>query len=233
MSGITARRILLLGNGGSEKELAFLGLNPALLVYSDLSSTAVRALFERYDVAPYRQVLRGAAIDALSLPCHDASFDVVYGYAMVHHIADIPSFLREVHRVLKPGGQCVFLDDAFAPVWHYSKRTILRPLMMYSHRTTGISPEDYRFSMSGGFREKDLAAIIRQLGGEPWFERTGFLTYLWTRAVEKLLPAALRRTFAGPRLGSSMAALDRLLAPVLSSNFIRIAWGFHKPAFHA
>lgn len=108
MSGIGNKRVLLIGNGESEKELAFLKLRPEVLVYSDLSSAAVKILFERYDLSSYRKSLRGAAIDALSLPCHDASVDVVYGFAMVHHLPDVPQFLSEVYRVLAPGGQCVF-----------------------------------------------------------------------------------------------------------------------------
>ena len=213
-----------------KKELAFLKLNPggAGLFRPFRHGALVRALFERYGVASYNDILHGASIDALCLPCHDESFDVVYGYAMVHHIPDIRSFLKDVYRVLTPGGWCVFFDDAFAPVWHYAKRTVLRPLMLYSHRTTGISPEDLRFSMSGGFREKMLWDIIAEIGGEPWFERTGFLTYLWTRAAEKLLPARLIPVFKAPVLGRCVAAADRLFAPVFRSNYIRIAWGFRK-----
>ncbi|HEX4164030.1 MAG TPA: class I SAM-dependent methyltransferase [Bryobacteraceae bacterium] len=152
MSGIGNKRVLLIGNGESEKELAFLKFRPAALVYSDLSSAAVKVLFERYDVSAYSGTLRGAAIDALALPCHDASVDFVYGFAMVHHLPDVALFLAEVYRVLAPGGQCVFFDDAYAPLWQGAKLTVLSPLMSYSHRTTGISPEDLRVTMSGGFR---------------------------------------------------------------------------------
>jgi SAM-dependent methyltransferase len=228
MSGIGNKRVLLIGNGESEKELAFLKFRPAALVYSDLSSAAVKVLFERYDVSAYSGTLRGAAIDALALPCHDASVDFVYGFAMVHHLPDVALFLAEVYRVLAPGGQCVFFDDAYAPLWQGAKLTVLRPLMSYSHRTTGISPEDLRFTMSGGFRPDELGKIIRSLGGEPWFERTGFFTYIWSRAAEKLVPARVRRLFLAPMLGRFMAAIDRLLSPLLRANCIRLAWGFRK-----
>ncbi len=228
MSDVQNKRILLLGNGESDKELAFLKLNPAALIYSDLSSAAVKITFERYDILSYSEIIRGAAIDAVSLPFHDGSLDVVYGYAMVHHLPNVRLFLTEVYRVLAPGGKCVFFDDAFAPAWQYAKLTILRSLMRYSHRKTGISPEDLRFSMSGGFRETDLASIIESLGGEPWFERSSFLAYIVSRGIEKLLPAHLHRVCLAPGIGRCLNALDHFLAPLLRANFIRLAWGFAK-----
>lgn len=110
-----------------------------------------------------------------------------------------------------------------------AKLTLLRPLMRWSHRTSGISPEDLRFTMAGGFRTEALARIIRSLRGDPWFERSGFFTYLWSRAAEKLAPARVRRILLAPMLGQLMAAIDRLLGPLLRANCIRLAWGFRKP----
>lgn len=41
------------------------------------------------------------------LPFDDASFDVIFARAVLHHIDDLPAACREFHRVLRPGG--VFL----------------------------------------------------------------------------------------------------------------------------
>ncbi len=45
------------------------------------------------------------------LPFADASFDLVYGRAVLHHAHDLPQFCQEVARVLKPGGLCLFTRE--------------------------------------------------------------------------------------------------------------------------
>jgi ubiquinone/menaquinone biosynthesis C-methylase UbiE len=42
--------------------------------------------------------------DATRLPFEDNSFDSVYSFGVLHHIPDARNVLREIHRVLKPGG---------------------------------------------------------------------------------------------------------------------------------
>jgi ubiquinone/menaquinone biosynthesis C-methylase UbiE len=43
--------------------------------------------------------------DAEALPFSDASFDRVSSNGVLHHTPDMPAALREIHRVLRPGGQ--------------------------------------------------------------------------------------------------------------------------------
>jgi ubiquinone/menaquinone biosynthesis C-methylase UbiE len=53
----------------------------------------------------------GRVADAESIPYPDNSFDVVVGHAILHHIPDVERALREVLRVLKPGGRFVFAGE--------------------------------------------------------------------------------------------------------------------------
>ncbi|UQX89912.1 class I SAM-dependent methyltransferase [Jatrophihabitans telluris] len=53
----------------------------------------------------------GRVADAESLPYPDDSFDLVVGHAVLHHIPDVELALREVVRVLKPGGRFVFAGE--------------------------------------------------------------------------------------------------------------------------
>lgn len=48
--------------------------------------------------------VRTAQADAQCLPCADESFDIVIANAMLYHVPDIELAVREIHRVLKPGG---------------------------------------------------------------------------------------------------------------------------------
>ena len=48
--------------------------------------------------------------DAENLPFPDASFDIVVNIVSSHCYGDVPSFAREVARVLKPGGIFTFAD---------------------------------------------------------------------------------------------------------------------------
>jgi ubiquinone/menaquinone biosynthesis C-methylase UbiE len=53
----------------------------------------------------------GRVADAERLPYSDDSFDLVIGHAVLHHIPDVERALREVLRVLKPGGRFVFAGE--------------------------------------------------------------------------------------------------------------------------
>ena len=56
----------------------------------------------------------GQAADAEALPYDDAEFDLVVGHAVLHHIPDVELALREVLRVLRPGGRFAFCGEPTA-----------------------------------------------------------------------------------------------------------------------
>ena len=75
--------------------------------------------------------------DAEALPFADASFDLVIGHAVLHHIPDLERAFREFARVLAPGGTLLFagepslmgdrlaavpkaLAHAVAPLWRWA-----------------------------------------------------------------------------------------------------------------
>ncbi|MBV9846286.1 MAG: class I SAM-dependent methyltransferase [Kutzneria sp.] len=53
----------------------------------------------------------GRVADAERIPYDDDTFDLVVGHAVLHHIPDVPAAMREVLRVLKPGGRFVFAGE--------------------------------------------------------------------------------------------------------------------------
>ena len=60
--------------------------------------------------AASRGIAKTVVADALQLPFPDQEFDVVTVAFGLRNMADYPAGLREMHRVLKPGGRLVILD---------------------------------------------------------------------------------------------------------------------------
>ena len=52
-----------------------------------------------------------AEMPAEKLPFPDASFDLVTCRTAPHHFADVPAFVAEVARVLRPGGVFGLVDN--------------------------------------------------------------------------------------------------------------------------
>ena len=174
LGGLSGKKILLLGNGTSFKELYFLHLG-AKIVYTDLSLEAVKFMKDLFSSSELKAKsennIEFHAVDALYLPFPNASIDIIYGYAFVHHIENLDSFFCEVNRCLKKGGICRFLDDAYSPVWQFMKNSFLKPLQLYSHKKTGISPEDLKATRKGGFRKDEILKICSVVKKELNFKK--------------------------------------------------------------
>ncbi len=80
---------------------------------SVIAADISRRMLER---AAQSAVVNGCGIEAVEtdmaqLPFGDASVDLVVGCAVLHHLPDPASFMREVCRVLKPGAPCIFIGE--------------------------------------------------------------------------------------------------------------------------
>jgi ubiquinone/menaquinone biosynthesis C-methylase UbiE len=51
------------------------------------------------------------ACDAQQLPFEDASFDLLFGHAVLHHLPDLDAAFAEFTRVLRPGGRMFFAGE--------------------------------------------------------------------------------------------------------------------------
>jgi ubiquinone/menaquinone biosynthesis C-methylase UbiE len=229
MGDVTGKTILLLGNGMSIKEFILLEKG-AQLYCTDISLEAVLAIRKKFDETDFGRTYGGKivcqAVDAMHLPYGDNSFDIVYGCAIVHHLSQLEVFFKDVYRVLKPGGKCIFLDDAYSGWWQWSKRTFLRPLQIYSHRKTGISPEDLKATLRGGYKKTELENLLCPIGFRSLiYRRTMFFEHFLRRGSGKLL----NKKFSGP-MAKWGKILDRtLLSKKSMGNMgMLLVWGAVK-----
>src|SRR5213082_1511335 len=122
----TAPRLLDVGcgTGGNLEMLSEFGAVEGV----DVSQDAVEFCRAR-GVAPVKQA---AAED---LPYNDESFDLVTGFDVIEHLDDDVAGLREMRRVLRPGGRVMVIVPAFMWLWgvqddvsHHRRRYTLSSL---------------------------------------------------------------------------------------------------------
>jgi ubiquinone/menaquinone biosynthesis C-methylase UbiE len=115
---ITHQRVLEVGCGIGMDSIQF--ARRANEVYCvDLSLPSVKLTLGRFHNEGYQA--HAAVADAENLPFGLESFDVVYSYGVLHHTPDTPQCIRQLFRVLKPGGRAIVMLYA-----KYSAMTLCR-----------------------------------------------------------------------------------------------------------
>ncbi len=173
----------------------------------DLSPISLEQARRRCELAGYRPDLRLA--DAERLPFTDNTFDVAFSYGVLHHSPDTAQCLREVCRVLKPGGQARIM------VYHHPSLTGLMLWLRYglfSGKTLRRSVYDHLESPGTKTYTRDEARALLT-GFEDIVMRQAFspgdlllnrpsrrFQSRWYRLAWKLYPRALARRW-GRRWG--------------------------------
>ncbi len=73
----------------------------------DLTEAAVDLTRRRFELFNLPGTFRVADAEKLDFP--DNSFDIVYSHGVLHHTPDTAGAIREVHRVLRPGGRALVM----------------------------------------------------------------------------------------------------------------------------
>jgi SAM-dependent methyltransferase len=139
-------RVLEIGCGVGTDGLQFARAG-AIYTGVDLTEAAVGLARKNFASANVPGEFRMS--DAENLDFADESFDIVYSHGVLHHTPDIEAAVREVHRVLKPGGRAIVM------LYHrgsYNYRIGIRVL-----RRVG----------AGLLRSEGGIKIVNRLTGEP------------------------------------------------------------------
>jgi SAM-dependent methyltransferase len=132
---IAGKHILDLGCGGGESSIYF-AMQGARCVASDWSPEMVKTAKR---LAEFHQVdIEARVIEAMDIDYPDDTFDIVYAANLLHHV-DTRKTLREICRVLKPGGlACTWDPLRYNPIINIYRR-LARHL-----RTIDEHPLDYQ-----------------------------------------------------------------------------------------
>ena len=208
-------------NGTAPRTLD-VGCHNGFWLHQQASGCGVRVACDLAPVPLYSDI-HYVKCDARSLPFTDGSFDLCTAWDVLEHVSDDRALLRELSRVLQPGG-CVRLS---VPHKHIA---VFPPLAMtWLHRRwqhsvrTGYTPSEIRsLAEASGFAKCTVIALEA-----PWFRSlylvASLVWSLWPSAGRRLVTALARRDAAAGwgSKGVLLVELQKQLAQAPSSSLTR------------
>ena len=120
------RSVLDIGGGDGRLAIALARQYPdlSLIVSADVSADMARKARRRAVRLNLSHRIRGEVHDVHRLGFEDESFDAVVSFASLHHWRDKAKGLRELDRVLKPGGVMAVMDGYGRPSFGTVRATV-------------------------------------------------------------------------------------------------------------
>ncbi len=130
--------------------------------------------------------LKGSCDD---LPFDDATFDLVTCRLAAHHFAEPTAFLKEAHRVLRPAGRMLLVDN-IVPTGSVGKWiNDFEYQRDPSHRACLTEESWKELFRAQNFKEVKLQEFPRELDFDLWMDRMSVESHDRDRAWEKLCQA--------------------------------------------
>jgi SAM-dependent methyltransferase len=162
--------------------------------------------------------LRAAVADVRSLPYRDGSFDAVYSMGTIEHFRDPETALREMHRVLRPGGRAVVgVPNRWDP--------FLRPLLASALQVAGL----YGYGYERSFSRRALRRMLEAAGFEVVAETAILFVPGWLRMADLALHSYFRPLAGLTALAvKPFAWLDRHLPAVRRHGYLIASVGVRR-----
>jgi len=182
---LAGKRVLEIGCGmGLHSEL--IKRAGAELTSIDLSETSVEATTRRFALKGLEGDIRQMDAETLAFP--DGTFDFVWSWGVIHHSSRTGRVVREIHRVLKPGGECRVMVYNLAGMPAY-----ITMMMEYSWQFwRDRSLDECLWAVTDGFTARYYSRDMLADLFNTFFEPVEVVTYGQDADVVPL-PAALRR----------------------------------------
>jgi ubiquinone/menaquinone biosynthesis C-methylase UbiE len=118
LEDLKGKKILEIGPGAGGHSALFAKYG-AIMTSADITFSRAKATQVKFDLMGIlAKSCQSVQSDAENLPFDDNTFDIVYSNGVLHHTPDTEKAVRDVYRVLKPGGQAVIMLYCKAS-WHY------------------------------------------------------------------------------------------------------------------
>jgi SAM-dependent methyltransferase len=141
--------------------------------------------------------VESVACDAAELPFEDASFDLVLGHAVLHHLPALDRSFAEFARVLRPGGTLFFAGEPSRQgdrIAAWPKRAAMRAAPLW-RKAVRVRPADHGASNGGPPRIDDAEHALESVVDVHAFD-----------------PADLQRLMQGAGLSDARVQGEELLA---------------------
>ncbi len=151
--------------------------------------------------------IRTDTAEAHDLPYPDSSFDLVTCRIAAHHFADVPLFVQEAARVLRPGGILAVVDNIVPPgaVGHYVNA--FEKLRDPSHGRCLTLEEWTALFASSGLTVANAETLAKRLNFDFWAQRHDRTMQAYLRALLLESNTAVA-TFLDPQGGWRRADLS-------------------------
>ena len=161
--------ILDIATGSGDLALDALSLQPRMLVATDFAFNMLNVFQQKVEQRGIRQAPLLVSCDAMNLPFKDESFDATMVAFGIRNFADRLQSLKEMHRVLTPGGISLILEltAPHAPIIKLGYSFYAKGLLPLFGKLISRHNSAYKYlpsSITNFPQQEEFAALMSEAG---------------------------------------------------------------------